>query len=56
MMEKFSDKDWNDLIRIFSQPRMKHILYSESRDNIVKMLIKIAITNPSLFKYIKYLL
>lgn len=54
IMEKFSDKDWNDLIRIFSQPKMKKILYSESRDRIVKMLTKIALTNPGLFKYLKY--
>ena len=55
MMEKFSNKDWNELIETFSQPKMKHILYSESRDNIVKMLIKIAIAEPRLFKYLKYL-
>ena len=54
MMEKFSDKDWNDLIKIFSQPKMKNILYSETRDTIVKMLTKIALTQPDLFKYVKY--
>lgn len=55
MMEKFTDKDWNYLIEVFSRQKMKSILYSESRDNIVKMLIKIAITEPRLFKFLKYL-
>jgi len=55
VMEKFSDKDWNYLIDVFSKPKMKQILYAESRDNIVKMMIKITITEPRLFKFIKYL-
>ena len=55
MMEKFSNKDWNYLIEVFSKPKMKSVLYSESRDNIVKMLIKIAFTEPRLFKFLKYL-
>ena len=54
MMSKFSDEDWNYLIKTFSQPKMRSILYRESRDNIVKMIIKIAITEPRLFKYMKY--
>ncbi len=54
MLEKFSDNDWNDLIRIFSQRKMKKILYSKSRENIVKMLLSVARNNPVLFRYVKY--
>jgi digeranylgeranylglycerophospholipid reductase len=54
MMQKFSNEDWNELISAFSEKKMKNILYSESRDNLVKMVLKIALTKPSLFKYVKY--
>jgi flavin-dependent dehydrogenase len=54
MMQKFSDNDWNELIRIFSKQKMKKILYGESRDKIIKMLVKVAVTKPSLFKFMKY--
>jgi geranylgeranyl reductase family protein len=53
MMKRFSDKDWNNLIRTFKKPKMKKILENESRDLIVKMILKIAVSEPSLFKYIK---
>jgi geranylgeranyl reductase family protein len=54
MMQKFSEEDWNELIRIFSEKKMKEILYDESRDKIVRMMLKVALTKPSLFKYVKY--
>jgi digeranylgeranylglycerophospholipid reductase len=54
MMQKFSEEDWNELIQIFSGEDMKNILYTESRDKIVKMIFKIALKKPSLFKYVKY--
>jgi len=54
MMLKFKEEDWDSLIDTFSQEKMKKILYSESRDKIVKMLTRIALTKPSLFKYVKY--
>jgi geranylgeranyl reductase family protein len=54
VLQKFSEKDWNYLIKVFSEPKMKYILYSESRDQILKMIFKTAITKPSLIKYVKY--
>ncbi|MBN2367942.1 NAD(P)/FAD-dependent oxidoreductase, partial [Candidatus Woesearchaeota archaeon] len=54
MMQKFKEKDWNDLIGTFSEKKMKKVLYSESRDKIMSMLLKIAVTKPSLVKYVKY--
>lgn len=50
-MQKFNENDWNSLINTFSEDKMKNILYSESRDNIVKMVSKIAMTKPSIFRY-----
>jgi flavin-dependent dehydrogenase len=54
MMKKFSNEDWNMLIEEFSHPRLKKILYSESRDNIIKMMMKIMINKPSLIRYVKH--
>jgi digeranylgeranylglycerophospholipid reductase len=54
MMTKFTNNDWNKLIEIFNQSKMKKILQNNSRDNLISMLIKIAINNPSLFMFSKY--
>jgi geranylgeranyl reductase len=54
MMQKFSDSDWNELVSIFSQDKMKKILYSESRDKIVSMIVKIAAAEPSLFRFSRH--
>ena len=54
MMQKFTDKEWNELIDTFSKGRMKNILYGESRDRIIKMLFKVMTTKPSLIRYVKY--
>ena len=50
---KFSDDDWNKLIEYFSQAKVRKLLYSESRDNIIKMVIKILITEPKLLRFAK---
>jgi digeranylgeranylglycerophospholipid reductase len=55
IMTKFKENDWNDLIDYFNEPKLKKILYSESRDNIVKMMFKIITSKPSLIKYARYL-
>jgi len=51
-MERFSDDDWNYLIKTFNESRMKKILETESRDLIVKMMVQIALIKPELFKFI----
>ena len=50
-MSRFSDCDWNYLIKIFNEKKMKKILRDESRDLIIKMMIKIALAKPQLFKF-----
>ncbi|MEM2131521.1 MAG: NAD(P)/FAD-dependent oxidoreductase [Candidatus Woesearchaeota archaeon] len=55
IMQKFSYRDWNELIEVFSNEKVKKILYLESRDKITKMLFKILKTKPTLLKYIKYI-
>ena len=55
IMQKFDNVEWNRFIGIFSQPKMKNLIYGESRDNILKMVFKIFLANPSLIRYVKYL-
>lgn len=54
MMKNFSYKDWDMLINDFSSKKLKSILYSESRDNIINMITKIMLAKPSLIKYGKH--
>ncbi len=54
IMKRFNEKDWNKLIEIFSNEKMKKILYDESRDKVTRMILKIGITNPFLLRYLKY--
>ncbi|MCM2325255.1 MAG: NAD(P)/FAD-dependent oxidoreductase [Candidatus Woesearchaeota archaeon] len=55
IMQKFSITDWNFLIEEFSKPDLRKILHDESRDDIMKMMMKIAIKRPKLFIFAKYL-
>ncbi|MBT3464493.1 NAD(P)/FAD-dependent oxidoreductase [archaeon] len=54
VMQKFSLEEWNELINIFSEKKMKKILYTQSRDKIISMMIKVIFTKPSLLKFAKY--
>ncbi|NTV24079.1 MAG: NAD(P)/FAD-dependent oxidoreductase [Nanoarchaeota archaeon] len=51
MMLRFSEKDWNRLVEIFSQEKMKKLLFSESRDRVVSMGLRAIFTEPRLFAY-----
>ncbi len=53
MMQRFSNEDWNLLIKEFNRQNMKKILKEESRDQIIKMMIKISFKNPSLIRFAK---
>ncbi len=52
MMQRFSEDDWNSLVKAFNRKNMKKILQNESRDLIVKMMLKIAVARPGLFRYV----
>jgi digeranylgeranylglycerophospholipid reductase len=53
-MTRFRDSDWNSLVDTFSEGKMRSILYNESRDRIVSMLIRTIAAKPTLLKYMKY--
>lgn len=56
VMDKFSKKDWNRLVRYFSTKRMKKVLENMDRDYPSKMIPKMLINNPKILYFIKYIL
>lgn len=56
IMNKFSAKDWNYLIKLFNQEKTKKILSSYDRDFPSRFLIKLALTEPRLLYFLKYLI
>jgi len=56
IMDKFDEKQWNNLINIFSRKENKKVIGETSRDNIPKILLKLLINEPKLLYFIRYLL
>jgi digeranylgeranylglycerophospholipid reductase len=50
-MDKFSHKDWNDLVKMFSQERIKRVLETNSRDFPTKFVTQLLLKEPRLLKY-----
>ncbi|MEK6964133.1 MAG: hypothetical protein AABX70_06920, partial [Nanoarchaeota archaeon] len=48
VMDRFNEKDWNSFVEAFQKPELKKALEEESRDEPVKLLIKIMMHKPSL--------
>jgi hypothetical protein len=55
IMDKFSLKDWNYLIKLFSKDKTKKILESNDRDFPSKFLVNLALTEPRLLYFLKYI-
>ncbi len=55
-MNKFSDGDWNKLIKDFNNPKLIKILNETSRDEPKKLALKLFKAKPSLIKYGKFLI
>lgn len=55
LLNKFSDKDWESLIKTFQDPRLKEALKEYNRDSPIKLLIKLFLSKPSLIKYVRYI-
>jgi len=50
-LAKFSDRDFNDLVKYFSNEKMKNILASNVRDFPSKFIFKVLISEPRLLKF-----
>jgi len=55
ILDKFSKKDYNLLIKLFNKEKNKKILEKHDRDNISKFFIKMLINEPRLLFFLKKL-
>jgi geranylgeranyl reductase family protein len=55
IMDKFKQKDWNNIIDCFEKPEIKKILEENDRENISKIIFKAIVKKPSLLYFIRYL-
>lgn len=54
VLNKFSDKDYNKLIYLLSQPKIKKILETYSRESPKELIKKIILNEPRLLFFVKY--
>ncbi len=47
-MDRFNENDWNGFVEAFQKPALKKALEEESRDEPLKLLMKIAMHKPSM--------
>jgi flavin-dependent dehydrogenase len=55
IMDKFNDKDWQYLIRLFSKKRNKAILEKYDRDYPSRFVFKLLLSEPRFLYFIKHL-
>ena len=51
ILDKFSDEDCNELVRIASKQKIKNIVESFDRDFPSRFLLKLVLNEPKLLKY-----
>ncbi len=51
VMDKFSSKDWNRMIEIFSKPKNMKLLEKIDRDNPSRLFLKLAMQEPGLWRF-----
>jgi digeranylgeranylglycerophospholipid reductase len=54
MLDSFSDEDWNNLIRLTNQDKIKKVLKGYDREYPIWLAIELLKTEPRYFGYIKY--
>jgi len=55
IMDKFKDKDWDSLIKLFKKDETKRIIESFDRDYPTKFIIKLILSEPKLLHFLKFL-
>jgi len=56
MMNRFSDKDYDYLLKLVKQERIKHILEKHERDYPSKFVMALAIKEPRFAYFARFLL
>ncbi|MBU1946007.1 MAG: hypothetical protein KKC54_03490, partial [Nanoarchaeota archaeon] len=55
IMDKFKEKDWNLLLHLFSNKETKNTIEQFDRDYPSRFLIKLALKEPRLLYFLKFL-
>ena len=55
VMNKFSDKDWDHVLKLLGQDKIKWVLEKHTRENPLPIVAKTLIREPRFFKFIKYI-
>ena len=55
-MDKFKEKDWDLLIKLFQKEKTKSIIENFDRDFPSKFLLKLALNEPRLLYFSKFLI
>ncbi len=55
IMDKFKDKDWDLLIRLFKKDKTKSIIENFDRDYPTKFILKLILTEPRLLYFTRFL-
>jgi len=56
VMDRFNDKDYDDLIRMFMQDRVKKVIEEKDRDFPTKFIFELLLKEPRLLKFSKKLI
>ena len=55
ILHKFKDKDWNKLIALFQQQKLKSVLETHNREKISRFLFQLPLREPKLLGFLKFL-
>ncbi|MBI2667829.1 NAD(P)/FAD-dependent oxidoreductase [Candidatus Woesearchaeota archaeon] len=55
IMDRFTTNDYNELVRLFSQYKLKKVLEDNDRDYLAGFALQLLIKEPKLFKFLKYI-
>ena len=56
ILNKFKDKDWDNLISYMNQPKIRKVFESYNRDNPFPLLINSIIKEPRFLSFLKYII
>jgi flavin-dependent dehydrogenase len=56
ILDRFSDRDYNYLIRLCKNERVKEVIESESREFPSKMILKLILNKPRFLRFTRFLL
>ena len=56
VLDKFSNQDWDKLLKLINQQKIKKILLTHTRDNPIPLLTKTLLKEPRFLYFAKHLL